>query len=84
MKVEDEDLKNFAKKVAQAQFARYGMNNVHEDVLENYAVDMMKDQKAVNNLRSGAVNDKVIAVVKEKVKLDKKSISLEDFNKLSQ
>jgi len=84
VKVEDEDLKNFAKKVAQAQFAQYGMNNVPEDVLENYAADMMKDQKAVNNLRSGAVNDKVIAVVKEKVKLDKKSISLEDFNKLSQ
>lgn len=83
VKVEDADLRDFAKKVAQAQFAQYGMSNVPEDVLENYATDMMKDQKAVNNLRSGAINDKVIAVVKDKVKLAKKSISLEDFNKLS-
>ncbi len=82
VKVEDEDLKNFAKKVAQAQFAQYGMSQVPEDVLENYATEMMKDQKSINNLRNGAVNEKVIAVIKEKAKLDHKSISLEDFNKL--
>lgn len=37
LKVEDADIENFAKRVAKAQFAQYGMLSVPEDVLDNYA-----------------------------------------------
>ena len=33
LKVEDADIENFAKRVAKAQFAQYGMLSVPEDVL---------------------------------------------------
>ncbi len=36
--------KAFAKRVAKAQFAQYGMLSVPEDVLANYAKDMFEKQ----------------------------------------
>lgn len=45
LKVEDADIENFAKRVAKAQFAQYGMLSVPEDVLANYAKDMLKTNR---------------------------------------
>ena len=39
IKVEEADLKAVAKEAIRAQFAQYGMSNVPDDVLENYAAD---------------------------------------------
>jgi trigger factor len=82
VKIEFEDVEAFAKKIAQAQFAQYGMANVPEDILAGYAKDMLKDEKSIRNMMDGALNDKVIAVIKATVKLDNTSISMDDFNKM--
>ena len=37
IKVEDEDVKRVAREAIRAQFAQYGMANVPDDVLDNYA-----------------------------------------------
>lgn len=84
IQVEDNDIDNFAKKVAKAQFAQYGMSNVPEDILNNYVADMRKDQKAMQNMVNGVINEKINNVIKEKVTLEHKKISLDDFNKLLQ
>lgn len=82
VKIEDNDVDEFAKKVALAQFAQYGMSNVPDDVLNGYVADMKKDQKAINNMLNGVMNEKINAIIKSTAKLDEKKISLEDFNKL--
>ena len=41
LKVEDADIEDFAKRVANAKFAQYGMLSVPEDVLANYAKDIL-------------------------------------------
>ncbi|MBQ4358191.1 MAG: trigger factor [Paludibacteraceae bacterium] len=82
VKIEDQDVDEFAKKVALAQFAQYGMSNVPDDVLNGYVADMKKDQKAINNMLNGVMNEKINAIIKSTAKLEEKKISLEDFNKL--
>lgn len=82
VKVEPEDINVYGKKIAQAQFAQYGMPNVPDDVLEGYVKDMLKDEKSIKNVVEGVVNDKVIQVVKESVKLDIVKITIEEFNKM--
>ncbi len=82
VKIEFEDVEAFAKKIAQAQFAQYGMNNVPDEVLAGYAKDMLKDEKSIRNMMDGALNDKVVATIKAAVKLDAKEISMDDFNKM--
>ena len=84
IKIEDADLKAVAKETARAQFAQYGMNNVPEEYLDNYAEDMLKKQENINGLVDRALDDKLTVVLKNVVKLNEKTISLDDFNKLMQ
>lgn len=82
LKVEDADIENFAKRVAQAQFAQYGMLSVPEDVLANYAKDMLKNKQTLQNIIDRAVEEKLAAWLKEQVELDVKEVSVDEFNKL--
>ena len=82
LKVEDADIENFAKRVAKAQFAQYGMLSVPEDVLANYAKDMLKNKQTLQNILDRAVEEKLAAWLKEEVQLDVKEVSAEEFNKL--
>lgn len=82
IKIETEDLKNTAKNITKIQFAQYGMINVPEDVLENYANEMLKKQDQVESLVTRSVENKLAEVLKNVVKLNEKQISVEDFNKL--
>jgi len=84
IKVEDDDLKNVAKEAARAQFAQYGMSNVPDEYLENYAQEMLKKRENVDGLVDRAVDLKLTAVLKNVVKLNEKDITMEDFQKMLQ
>ena len=82
IKVEDADLKAVAKEAIRAQFAQYGMSNVPDDVLENYAAEQLKKRENVDNFVDRAVDVKLTEALKNVVKLNAKEVSLEEFNKL--
>ena len=82
VKIEDADVKNVAREAARAQFAQYGMNNVPDEYVDNYADELLKKQETVQNFVDRAIDVKLIAALKSVVKLNKKDISLDDFNKL--
>ena len=82
IKIEEDDLKQVAKEAARAQFAQYGMSNVPDEYLENYATEMLKKKENMDGLVDRAVDVKLTAALKDVVKLDVKEISLEDFQKL--
>jgi trigger factor len=84
IKIEDDDLKNVAKEAARAQFAQYGMSNVPDEYLENYAQEMLKKRENVDGLVDRAVDVKLTAALKNVVKLNEKDITLEDFQKMLQ
>ena len=82
IKIEDDDLKAVAKEAARAQFAQYGMSNIPDEYLENYASEMLKKRENVDGLVDRAVDVKLTAALKGVVKLDEKDITLEDFRKM--
>nr|WP_321523233.1 trigger factor [uncultured Macellibacteroides sp.] len=84
LKVEEADITAFGKRVAKAQFAQYGMISVPEDVLDNYAKDMLKNKETLRNVIDRAVEEKLSSWLKEQVKLDIKEVSAEDFGKLAE
>ena len=84
IKVEDADLKAVAKEAARAQFAQYGMSNVPDEYLENFAQDMLKKRENMDNIVDRAVDVKLTAALKNVVKLNEKDIALEDFQKMLQ
>ena len=82
IKIEEKDLVEQAKESVRAQFAQYGMTNVPDDVLTNYAAETMKKKENMENLVNRAIEVRLAAALKQVVKLDEKSVSLEEFNKM--
>ena len=82
IKVEEADIKEAAKETTRQQFAQYGMTNIPEDILENYSKQMLEKKENLDGLVDRCVDVKLTAALKKVVKLDEKSITLEEFNKL--
>lgn len=82
VKVEAQDVEEFAKKMAKAQFAQYGMIGMDDEIIANYAKDMLKKEETLKNIVDKVAEDKVVSAIKKVVKLDEKEISIEEFNKL--
>ena len=76
------DLEDFAKRIAKAQFGQYGMLSVPEDVLDNYAKDMLKNRQSVQGIVDRAVEEKLAAWLKDQVELEVKLVSADEFSKL--
>jgi trigger factor len=82
VKVEIEDVNAYARKIARAQFAQYGMVGMGDDILDNYAKDMLKKEDTVKGIVERVSENKVFDIVKNNVKLDTKEVSIEEFNKM--
>ena len=82
VKVGDDDIRDTAKEAARAQFAQYGMTNIPEEYIDNYADDMIKKGENMDGLVDRAIDRKLTAALKKVVKLNEKSISLDNFNEL--
>ena len=84
IKVDDNDIKETAMEAARAQFAQYGMTNVPDEYLENYANEIIKKGDSVDALVDRSIDRKLAKALKSVVKLNEKEISVEDFNKMMQ
>jgi trigger factor len=81
IKVEQPDVMETAKEVTRMQFAQYGMANIPEDALENYAKGMLENKQQAEGLVNRTVERKLGAAAKALVTLDEKTVSLDEFNK---
>lgn len=81
IEVNDEDVKEMAKEVTRMQFAQYGMLNIPDEYLENSVKEMLKKRETVDNLIDRCIEVKLGVALKEKVTLNEKTVSAEDFNK---
>ena len=82
IKVEQPDVLEVVKEQTRDQFAQYGMANVPEEVIERYANEQLQKRDQLDGYVARAVERKLGAALKDVVKLQKKNISIEDFNKL--
>jgi trigger factor len=82
VKVEMEDVEAYAQKVLKAQYAQYGITNFPDDLLAEYAKESLKKQGTAEKYFEHVLENKVTEIVKGAVKLNTKSISLDEFNQL--
>lgn len=84
IKVEQPDVLETAKEVTRMQFAQYGMTNIPEDALNNYANEMLKNKQQAEGLVTRTVERKLGVAAKSVVKISEKTVTLDEFNKAFQ
>ena len=82
VKVEKEDIDTAAFIFAQQQLSQYGIYNAPEDLVKQQAERYMQDDRAREMIQEHAIDNKFYAAVREAVKVNEKTISVEDFRKL--
>lgn len=82
LRATDDDIEQFAERVAKAQFAQYGMMFVPGDVLKNYATDMLKNKQTLQNVAERVIEEKLAEWLKEQVELEVKEVTADEFGKL--
>ncbi|MEA3316658.1 MAG: trigger factor [Bacteroidota bacterium] len=82
IKVEESEVLNSAKEIAQMQFKQYGMANLPEEHLENYAKEILKNKEESRKLYERVLEDKVLAFIRETIKVEDKEVTVDEFKKL--
>jgi len=83
LEVTKEVLVEQARKIAAYQFAMYGMANVPDEQLEKYAQSLLSNEKEGRRIFEKAEEDMTIEYVKSVTSLDKRSVSLEELQKMT-
>jgi trigger factor len=82
IKPSDEEIKESAKKFALMQLQQYGIPNLPDEQLENFAMEMLKKEEERKRIVDNIYDEKVFSLIKEKITLTQKELSRDEFNKL--
>jgi trigger factor len=82
IKVSEEEILQYAVALARNQFYQYGLYNVPEEHIIQYAKEQLTKKEEARRLFDQKYEDSIFKLMKEKVKLDKKEVSAEKFKKL--
>lgn len=82
LEASEEDIMEFARMSTRAQFANYGLYNLPEENLNQFAQEIVNKPEEKNKIVSKILEDKVTSHLKSVVKLDEKEVTTEEFNKL--
>ncbi len=83
VKVEQSDLEEGARQMAAYQFAMYGMYDVPQEQLGNFAKRLLDNEQDRRNIAEQCVESKVAALLRTTVTLDTKDVTLEEFREIS-
>ena len=79
--IEEEMLKE-AEKITKAQFNQYGLYHVTDEQISVYAKETLKREDDIKRIADKILDEKVIEIIKGLVKIDNKSVTTEEFDKL--
>ena len=84
VKISEEELLTEAANITRYQFQQYGLFYATDEQINNYAKETLKREEDAKKIADKILEEKVILVMKEMVKLENKSVTVEEFNKLFQ
>ena len=82
LKITEEELLKEAENITRYQFHQYGLYYVTDDQITSYAKETLKKEEDAKRIADKILEEKVLEIMKEQVKIENKSISADDFNKL--
>lgn len=83
VKVTEDDLMKYAIHATARQFAQYGMANLDEALLKNYAENLLKDQNNRRHIAEQVSNANLFEAIGNACTIDDHTVSLDEFKKLA-
>lgn len=83
IKIEEQDLIGHAKMIASMQFAQYGMTNMDDDTLTDYAKRILADKNYRPRIVEEVGDIKLFAAVKEAVTINAENVTLDKFKEIA-
>jgi len=82
MKITEEELQKEAENITRFQFRQYGLFYATDEQISNYAKETLKHEEDAKRIADKILEEKVLAKMKELVKIENKSVTVDEFNKL--
>jgi trigger factor len=82
LKVGEDDIRDMASEMAMMQFRQYGMYNVPAEYLDNYTNSILKNEDERHRITEKKIEDKVLALIKEKAGIKNKQVTQKEFDDL--
>ena len=82
VKISEEELQKEAENITRYQFQQYGLFYTTDEQIANYAKETLKRDEDAKRIADKILEEKAILLMKELVKLENKSVTVEEFNKL--
>jgi trigger factor len=82
VKISEEELQKEAENITRYQFQQYGLFYATDEQIANYAKETLKRDEDAKRIADKILDEKVILLLREMVKLENKSVTVEEFNKL--
>lgn len=82
IKVEENEIKESAKEVARAQYQQYGIFDIPEDYLDNYANELLTKKEEARRITERKLEEKLLNFIKNTARVDDKEVAVEKFKKL--
>jgi trigger factor len=82
VKISEEELLKEAENITRYQFQQYGLFYITDEQLTNYAKETLKREDDAKRIADKILDEKVISIVKELLKIENKSVTVDEFNKL--
>ncbi len=82
IKVTEEEVMESAVEVARNQYHQYGIMDIPEEYLTNYAQELLSKKEEARKISDRKLEEKLVNFIKNTVKLDDKEITVDKFKKL--
>ena len=79
IRVEEDDVKAIARSIAMEQLYQYGLGQMAEQMADYYAENLLKDKEQLGRIREQAFTAKLMNAIHNAVKLNEKTVSLDEF-----
>lgn len=84
VEIKKEDLENYAKAIAAQQLAQYGMYNLGDDVLADYAKRILDDKKSLSHIIEQVGDRKLFEAIKNLANVEVKEVTLDEFKAIAE
>lgn len=84
IEIKEDDVMEYAKAVANRQFIQYGITNMDDATITEYAKRLLNDNNTRSRIVEATSEMKLFSTLRNNVTIEKKTVSFDEFKKIAE